>query len=1494
MVLNLFKTLASKNEAAHHRTQNHHQSRGNQEMLHAPTAGYQRFVGTTGTSSSTSGGSGGASSSSARISRMARSLPQHVPEVLTRPDSSSSGVGSGSHSSRPASHSFGSGVGGLNPRLATGHHLLTGGGGSLSAPSSPSQLSKSSSIPLKMRQGVVSARHGAPPPNIIVEKGRIEFVKTATSPSAPPAPAADAPVPTLTTEKHKLQMGTKIFRPPTSSSSPSPKKSTLPESSPLVALADEMPPKGHHHHPKSKETTTPSGSGGSISFRDRSASPKFNSTRESTPPLPESSRIPSGMARKPNPTTTPDVVASGNGRNLLPRPGFINKSRETSPSPQQSSSSSCSSAKPSSIPSAPPSKSGSSNSGASGGGVSGAAVPVSPNLIRWRAKLSGSSGPCVTNHLNLNVSAAAAAAATTTTTNNSSIAGSHPKKTLGGIGAALVVKLSGNGAKSCPSSSSSASSSSKPTPSTSAAPAAAPTTAVAQVDEGSTTPADAQPTGSTATASDNQMQLLNLHYEVKRLEETVHTLLPLRHQQSALIQSYEERLSEAQTRLAAAEAEVAQLKERLARCEGAEVDGRQVIQQLEADKSSMAASHEQQRLVFDKCLDEIANHVVQALISQKNLQGECRRLRSQVSDLEQRNVALNLLLTQSLRDSMLENNKKPTAAATATPAADGMMVKSNSYDLPPTSSSSNNQRDSLCSTVSDSEIRMSSSSSIFETGSGVRPLVSKDSNWTLSSTSSSASSTASQAALAVQQSSEQSNPVERAEKLLAVLKHRLFSAQLNSYKSIRMQPKSNSSEIRRSLVMPGQQPAEAALPARPSTLSFCPSAPVSNKETGVVTSANDPSTPSVRALVQVLEKRVGNPLPSSSSSSLEKPDKSPRPPLPLAPGLVRSIRNAAATSGDSSNDSPASKDEGYSTMSSDVQVDSSSSSSSSFIASGCSSPATLRRSASGSTPSSTTRSLPIAKRKTLLNSSSSSSSSCSAYSSSLSSSSSDSRPSQPNRSISLQETHSGAVGLEELKEEASDETNEDAGGGSGGGRCPADSSVAPSSSQFSDYGASSFKREWPGVQLGTLCEDWSPSSVASDSEDVESDRDGLFSRATNQEEQGLPKWKSDDELYKADQEEDVVAGEESWKTLDLRNKSQQSEHDSQHPLRRSRAQVQLSTDPASSGANSSVPPLPRGERGRVPPNYSEHEMEDWILDDREHEPSPSESEETNGATALPAISENSYESDGDDEEEEEEEEELFVPEIYSPACDLAEQEAAESEAEEDEEEDDDDAEEESLDTEFTRDYYRLVKFESNRSLANSEKYDHCPPGTETASSDSSAAGLLLPPPDRQVALQTVLDFIAEQQRYCAIRETADAVTPELPHPNGLDKDHPSIASSTLHQLRHLIADDDSSREEDSSDDEGAIGRDGAVLHSGFSTNWMPVHGSRVELVDLNNAEVRASMLEKLFRSSSSSSLNESSSSDSFEGNEGRGNVESSEDSCPPPIASPSATEESQC
>ena len=76
-------------------------------------------------------------------------------------------------------------------------------------------------------------------------------------------------------------------------------------------------------------------------------------------------------------------------------------------------------------------------------------------------------------------------------------------------------------------------------------------------------------------------------------------------------------MNEAQCRLALAQAEIAELKERLALSEADSKAVRQTVQQLETERASVAAVHDQQRLVFDKCLDEIANHVVQALISQK-------------------------------------------------------------------------------------------------------------------------------------------------------------------------------------------------------------------------------------------------------------------------------------------------------------------------------------------------------------------------------------------------------------------------------------------------------------------------------------------------------------------------------------------------------------------------------------------------------------------------------------------------------------------------------------------------------------------------------------------------------------------------------------------------------------------------------------------------------------------------------------------------------------
>ncbi|XP_025415025.1 uncharacterized protein LOC112686802 isoform X2 [Sipha flava] len=75
-------------------------------------------------------------------------------------------------------------------------------------------------------------------------------------------------------------------------------------------------------------------------------------------------------------------------------------------------------------------------------------------------------------------------------------------------------------------------------------------------------------------------------------------------------------------------------------------------------------------------------------------------------------------------------------------------------------------------------------------------------------------------------------------------------------------------------------------------------------------------------------------------------------------------------------------------------------------------------------------------------------------------------------------------------------------------------------------------------------------------------------------------------------------------------------------------------------------------------------------------------------------------------------------------------------------------------TDFTRDFYRLVKFESSKSLASTSSRsvtgggcDHrWPPAAEAQQ-------------DREQALQSVLDFIAEQQKYCLSRQAEDKREP---------------------------------------------------------------------------------------------------------------------------------------
>lgn len=73
------------------------------------------------------------------------------------------------------------------------------------------------------------------------------------------------------------------------------------------------------------------------------------------------------------------------------------------------------------------------------------------------------------------------------------------------------------------------------------------------------------------------------------------------------------------------------------------------LRELEAENSALAQANENQRETYERCLDEVANHVVQALLNQKDLREECIKLKKRVFDLERQNQMLSALLQQKLQ-----------------------------------------------------------------------------------------------------------------------------------------------------------------------------------------------------------------------------------------------------------------------------------------------------------------------------------------------------------------------------------------------------------------------------------------------------------------------------------------------------------------------------------------------------------------------------------------------------------------------------------------------------------------------------------------------------------------------------------------------------------------------------------------------------------------------------------------------------------------------------
>uniref|UniRef100_A0AAQ4PKM2 Nck-associated protein 5 C-terminal domain-containing protein n=1 Tax=Gasterosteus aculeatus aculeatus TaxID=481459 RepID=A0AAQ4PKM2_GASAC len=77
----------------------------------------------------------------------------------------------------------------------------------------------------------------------------------------------------------------------------------------------------------------------------------------------------------------------------------------------------------------------------------------------------------------------------------------------------------------------------------------------------------------------------------------------------------------------------------------------QQLRALEAENSALSMENDNQRKQYERCLDEVANQVVQALLTQKDLKEECVKLRTRVFDLEQQNRILSVLFQQRVKTS---------------------------------------------------------------------------------------------------------------------------------------------------------------------------------------------------------------------------------------------------------------------------------------------------------------------------------------------------------------------------------------------------------------------------------------------------------------------------------------------------------------------------------------------------------------------------------------------------------------------------------------------------------------------------------------------------------------------------------------------------------------------------------------------------------------------------------------------------------------------------
>uniref|UniRef100_A0A7N4PMX4 NCK associated protein 5 n=1 Tax=Sarcophilus harrisii TaxID=9305 RepID=A0A7N4PMX4_SARHA len=161
----------------------------------------------------------------------------------------------------------------------------------------------------------------------------------------------------------------------------------------------------------------------------------------------------------------------------------------------------------------------------------------------------------------------------------------------------------------------------------------------------------------------SRVQMRGLQQQFSRMEETVRNLLQNqgppegKKEDTMNIMIYQEKLSEEEQKHKETLEDPHMVVDEDSRSESSSTDeGKEKtklllerLKALEAENSALALENENQREQYERCLDEVANQVVQALLTQKDLREECVKLKTRVFDLEQQNRTLSVLFQQRVK-----------------------------------------------------------------------------------------------------------------------------------------------------------------------------------------------------------------------------------------------------------------------------------------------------------------------------------------------------------------------------------------------------------------------------------------------------------------------------------------------------------------------------------------------------------------------------------------------------------------------------------------------------------------------------------------------------------------------------------------------------------------------------------------------------------------------------------------------------------------------------